>query len=70
MKKISSLGHVHAHFSGINFTAKGERSHKVLDKSFFDRLKKSLKKAKNGSMTLICESPDPFKDALKMKNWF
>jgi deoxyribonuclease-4 len=68
-KKIKGLGHVHCHFSGITYTAKGERSHKVLDKRFFNPLMKAIKKYKL-NLTIINESPDVFGDAVKMKKWF
>lgn len=70
MKKIKNLPHVHCHFSGINYTAKGERSHKLLDKPFFTKLAKAIKKIKPKSLTIINESPDVFGDAVKMKKWF
>jgi len=69
-KKIRSLSHIHAHFSGINYTPKGERSHKLLDKRFFTPLAKAIKKAKPKSITIINESPDTFGDSVKMKKWF
>jgi deoxyribonuclease-4 len=70
MKKIKSLPHIHCHFSGITYTAKGERAHKLLDKKFFMPLAKAIKKAKPKSMTIINESPDVFGDAVRMQEWF
>jgi len=70
LKKIKHLSHIHCHFSGITYTTKGERSHKLLEKSFFMPLAKAIKKAKPRSMTIINESPDVFGDAVKMKDWF
>jgi len=70
MKKIKHLHHIHCHFSGITYTAKGERSHKLLDKRFFMPLAKAIKKAKPKSMIIINESPDVYGDAVKMKEWF
>jgi len=70
MKKIKSLPHIHCHFSGITYTAKGERAHKLLDKKFFMPLAKAIKKSKPKSMTIINESPDVYGDAVKMKEWF
>ncbi|MBD3248594.1 TIM barrel protein [Candidatus Woesearchaeota archaeon] len=70
MKKIKRFSHIHAHFSGITYTSKGERSHKLMEKDFFMPLAKAIKKAKPRSMTIICESPDPMGDAVKMKEWF
>ncbi|ENO12019.1 endonuclease IV [Thermoplasmatales archaeon SCGC AB-539-C06] len=43
-KKIRTLPHIHCHFSGITYTEKGERSHKLLDKSFFYVFSKGHKK--------------------------
>ena len=60
----------HAHFSGITYTPKGERSHKLLDKRFFMPLAKAIKKHKPKSMIIINESPDVYGDAVKMKEWF
>ncbi|MBW3015054.1 TIM barrel protein [Candidatus Woesearchaeota archaeon] len=68
-KKIKHLPYLHAHFSGINFTAKGERNHIPLTKSFFNPLAKQLKKWKKPAY-IVCESPDPPGDALKMLKWF
>lgn len=69
-KKLRSLDHIHCHFSGINYTKKGEKSHKLLDKAFFDKLLSSIKKSKPRSITIINESPDTFGDAVKMKSWY
>ncbi|MBW3003205.1 TIM barrel protein [Candidatus Woesearchaeota archaeon] len=68
-KKIKSLPHLHAHFSGIEYTAKGERRHIPLKKPFFIPLANHLRKWKKPAH-IICESPDPPGDALKMLNWF
>ncbi|MBW2996416.1 TIM barrel protein [Candidatus Woesearchaeota archaeon] len=70
MKKIKHLSHIHCHFSGITFGSKGERSHKLLDKRFFNPLAKAIKKHKPKSITIINESPDVYGDAVKMKKWF
>lgn len=70
LSKINNLDHIHCHFSGITYTAKGERSHKVLDKDFFMPLAKAIHKHKPRSMRIINESPDIFQDAVKMKRWF
>ena len=43
-KKIKSRKKLHCHFSGINYTEKGEKSHKLLEKSFFTPLAKAIKK--------------------------
>ena len=56
----------HAHYSGIEFSEKGERRHLDVDISDFKKLADELKKQKKDTV-IICESPDPFRDALKMK---
>ena len=66
MKKIKPLGHIHAHFSGIIWTDKGERKHKLTEKKDILELFSYLKKYKI-DCTIINESPDNFNDAIKMK---
>ena len=56
----------HAHFSGIEYGPKGERKHLKTTKKFFEPLAQALLKAKR-DVTLICESPEPYKDAAMMK---
>jgi deoxyribonuclease-4 len=56
----------HAHFSGIEYGEKGERKHVVTQKKFFEPLAKELVKRKL-DITLINESPQPYKDAAMMK---
>lgn len=68
-KKIKHLSYLHAHFSGIEHTAKGERKHIPLTKSFFIPLAKHLRNWTKPAY-IVCESPDPSGDALKMLNWF
>jgi deoxyribonuclease-4 len=67
--KLKGIKHIHSHFSGIVYSEKGERSHKLLEKSFFEPLAKALKKYKP-DITIINESPDVFGDAVKMLKWF
>jgi len=66
MKKLKGLGHIHAHFAGIEWTEKGERRHKLTETKDIKELISYLKKYKI-DVTIINESPDPFGDALKMK---
>ena len=66
MKKLKPLGHIHAHFSGIEFTTKGERRHLVTPEKDITELYKYLKKY-NIDITIINESPETLKDAIKMK---
>ena len=56
----------HAHFSGIEYGEKGEKKHVVTKKKFFESLAKQLIKRKL-DVTLINESPQPYKDAAMMK---
>jgi deoxyribonuclease-4 len=56
----------HAHFSGIEYGPKGERKHLKTTKKFFEPLAEALLKTKR-DVTLICESPRPYKDAAMMK---
>jgi deoxyribonuclease-4 len=66
MKKLKDLGHIHAHFSGIEWTKKGERRHLLTETKDIKELFEYLKKYKI-DVTIINESPDPFGDAVKMK---
>lgn len=65
-KKLKGVKHIHAHFSGIEYTAKGERRHKLTSLSEMKELIKYLKKYKV-DITIINESPDPMGDSLKGK---
>ena len=56
----------HAHFSGIAFGHKGERKHIKTTQKFFEPLALALLKRKV-DISLICESPQPYKDAAMMK---
>ena len=56
----------HAHFSGIAYGKKGERRHLKTTKKFFEPLARELIKQK-ADVTLINESPRPYKDAAMMK---
>jgi deoxyribonuclease-4 len=59
---------LHCHFSGIQYTDKGERKHLPItgNKPNFRWLAELLVE-KNYKFTIICESPLLDKDALKMK---
>ncbi|MCX6706869.1 MAG: TIM barrel protein [Candidatus Woesearchaeota archaeon] len=65
-KKIRNVKNITAHFSGIEYTAKGERNHILTQMSKAKKLIDALKK-EGVSITIINESPDPMGDALKMK---
>lgn len=56
----------HAHFSGIEFGPKGERRHLKTTRAFFLPLAEAL--ASRGlDVTLINESPQPYRDAAMMR---
>ena len=52
----------HVHFSGIEYSDKGEKRHLRLEKKDWKTLFENLPKGKN--LTIICESPEPVKDAV------
>ena len=61
--------HLHCHFSGIEYTSKGEKNHMNMNHSpDFRKLVKPLLKQKwLNSVTIISESPITWKDSLRMK---
>ncbi len=67
LKKLKEK-EVHCHFSGINYSEKGERNHLRIssNKPNFKELAKLLVK-KRQNFVIICESPSPYSDSLKMK---
>jgi len=65
--QLSGLRHVHSHFSGIEFTDKGERRHLIMERNDFLPLAKEILKRKT-DITIICESPVTWEDSLKMKS--
>ena len=66
LKPISDKERIHAHFSGIEYTEKGERRHIPIIESEVKELFTHLKKH-NIELTIICEAPSPLEDAIKMK---
>ena len=66
MKTIKNARHLTCHFSGIEYTAKGERRHKLTPVDKIEELFKYAKKYKM-DLRIINESPEPLKDAIKMK---
>ena len=56
----------HAHFSGIDYGPKGEKKHIRTTQKFFEPLARELVK-RNPDITIISESPRPYRDALMMK---
>jgi len=65
-KLLKGFKHIHSHFSGIEFTSKGERRHILTDRAFFEPLARQILDRK-ANITLINESPNPLDDALMMK---
>ena len=66
MEKLKPFKHIHCHFSGIEWTEKGERRHLITEKKDINELLEWLKKYKMDA-TIINESPDPIADSLKTK---
>jgi len=64
--KLKKLKHIHAHFSGIEYTEKGERRHIITSKKVITPLIKQIMKRKI-DITIINESPNPINDTLKTK---
>lgn len=67
--RISELKHIHAHFSGIEWTAKGEKRHILTKEEFILPLAQEVLKRKV-DITIINESPDPITDSVKTKKVF
>ena len=68
-EKIKKFQYIHSHFSGIEFTDKGEKRHLITPASKLKELLGWIKKY-NLSITIINESPITFEDSLKgLKIW-
>lgn len=65
-KKLKPLNYIHSHFSGIEWTTKGERRHLITKEKDIKELLAYIKKYKV-DITIINESPDPFGDSIKTK---
>jgi len=63
-EKVKSFPELHCHFSGIDFTSKGERNHKLTPETEIKKLLEVL--PKNKDIVIINESPNPVEDARKM----
>lgn len=69
-KEYSWWKDMHVHLSGIRFGAKGELNHLMLDDTKLPWKKiLSLLVEKGFGGVIICESPNPTKDALLIKNY-
>ncbi len=64
-KSLSGIRHIHSHFSGIEWTDKGEKRHLPTPEKEIVVLEKAILKY-NADITIINESPDQFNDAIKM----
>jgi deoxyribonuclease-4 len=61
-------GRLHCHFSGIEYTAKGEKRHLPLESKEPDfALLRNVLPRSGRDFTIICESPDPSGDAVLMR---
>lgn len=67
LTKIKNI-EVTGHFSGIEYSEKGERRHILTKEKDIEKLLKALKKYKI-NITIINESPDPFGDCVKSKKF-
>jgi deoxyribonuclease-4 len=63
IKKAFPQKEWHCHFSGIEYTDKGERNHINLENKQWKELFENLPKDKN--ITIVCESPDRIGDCVK-----
>ena len=76
LEKVKKFKEIHTHFSGIEFTDKGERRHLPLSSNQpnFKELAKELIKrnfnTKERDIIIICESPVTEQDSLKMNRIF
>ena len=66
MGKLQGIGLIHAHFSGIEWTGKGESRHLLTQEQDIEELLHYLCQYRI-SANIINESPDPPGDAVKMK---
>ena len=66
LDKMKGFKHIHSHFSGIEWTPKGERRHLLTPEKEIKALLKEVLKRKL-DITIINESPDVIGDSVKMK---
>ncbi|MFW5946207.1 MAG: TIM barrel protein [Candidatus Natronoplasma sp.] len=70
MEKYESIstGHLHSHFSSIEYTDKGEKEHLNVEEHEPDFRKLApILKEKDYDVTVICETPELDRDSLRMK---
>jgi deoxyribonuclease-4 len=63
--KLKKFAHIHSHFSGIVYGAKGEKHHVVTDSGKLSELLRFAKKNHIKDITIINESPNPVGDSIK-----
>ncbi|MFW5990934.1 MAG: TIM barrel protein [Candidatus Nanoarchaeia archaeon] len=69
IEQVRTLGHIHAHFSGIEWGEKGEKKHLITPEDAIEPLARTV--TENAlDITIINESPEPIEDAVKMKEVF
>jgi len=66
ISKLKNEKGIHSHFSGIEYTEKGERKHILTSEKEIKELFSNIKNLR-AEITIINESPDTLRDALKMK---
>ncbi len=64
--KLKNIKHIHSHFSGINYSEKGELNHEIMKEKDIEPLLKEIVKRKT-DITIISESPITWQDSLKMR---
>ena len=67
--RLRGFDHIHCHFSGIEWGEKGEKHHKITPLKGIKELVKEVLERKK-SVTIINESPNPIKDALRTRDEF
>lgn len=66
LNKLKGFKEIHCHFSGIEYTQKGEKRHLVTERNDIQKLFEKLLTSKTTFM-IINESPDPLGDSIKSK---
>ena len=61
--------HIHFQYSGVEWNSGGEKRHMLIDKAHFTAFARHILERKI-DCTIICESPETFEDAQKMKKIF
>ena len=69
IEQVKELGHIHSHFSGIEWGEKDKKRHLLLEKDVIRPLAKAVSN-NDLDITIICESPRPIDDAVKIMEVF